>query len=296
MEKFQFYKISGIIKKCWCLQNIGTCFYGEQGLANESKLETISKEEISKLLSLYYGKSDEKSEIVQRVKKAREKAAKRYNKQILKAFTFESNCDISSIEIDGDLSICDSELFSLFEQEDGVEKARLILIDPFACDEEYLDIHLRHELRHSLTSSVRSEDGLNIIKVGNTEYVYFGEKLININNEFYNELVTQQKAIENTKKSYQNGIYILSPKGVSFPNGLTSGYDEFLPEFSKIYCFLPASVLRSQIEEDNTNLYNFIQADDIKQLEDTLQESFPPKLPDDFVDSIINKNRDTYNI
>ena len=262
-------------------------FFKGQSLNDESKLETTSKEEMQKLLCLYYGESDEKIDIIQEVREAREKAAKRYNKQILEAFTFESNFDISSMEIDDDLSMFDSKLFASFEQEDGIEKARLLFFDPYACDEEYLDIHLRHELRHSLTGSVRRENDLDIVKVGNAEYVYLGEELINVNNEFYNELITQQKAIENTKKSYQDGIYILSPKGVSFPKGLTSSYDEYLPEFSKIYRVLQQDAVISQIELNNENLYSFISQDKIKQLEDGL---YNYSISDDILNTILSRN------
>ena len=154
-----------------------------------------------------------------------------------------------------------------------------MFFDPYACDEEYLDIHLRHELRHSLTSSVRREDNLDIVKVGNAEYIYSGEELITVNNEFYNELLTQKKAIENTKASFGRGIYILSPNGISFPNGLTSGYDEYLPEFDKIYSVIPQSAMVSQIERNNKNLYSFISLDEIKKLEDSLQNY--NNIPDD---------------
>ncbi len=263
-------------------------FYEEQSLNDASKLETLSEEERQKLFSLYYGENGEKGNIIQRVKEVREKTAKRYNKQILEAFTFEYNCDISEIEIGNDLSLCDSELFTSFEQENGVEKARLLFFDPYACDEEYLDIHLRHELRHSLTSSVRRENNLDIVKVGNAEYIYLGEKLITVNNEFYNELLTQGKAIENTKRSYQNGIYILSPNGVSFPDGLTSIYDEYLEEFNKIYSVIPQNAVVSQIELNNNNLYNFISSDEIKQLEANLHDC--NNISEDILAAIISRN------
>lgn len=262
-------------------------FYKGQSLNDESKLEASSAEVVQKLLSLYYGEGSEKRNIIQSIKNEREKAAKRYNKQILEAFVFESNCDISDIEIDKDLSICDSELFASFEQENGLEKARLLFFNPYACDEEYLDIHLRHELRHSLTTSVRKEKNLDIVKVGNAEYIYSGEELVAVNNEFYNELLTQAKAIENTKKSFQNGIYILSPDGVSFPNGLTSIYDEFLPQFNKIYSVFPESAIVSQIELNNENLYGFTSLDEIKQMEDNLNEY---NIPEDILDNLLSRN------
>lgn len=264
-------------------------FYNGQSLNDESKLETSAVEETQNLFSLYYGENNKEIDIIQNIKNSREKAAKRYNKQILEAFTFESNCDISSIEIDTDLSLCDSELFATYEQEEGIEKNRLLFFDPYACDEEYLDIHLRHELRHSLTSSVRREKDLDIVKVGNAEYIYSGEELIAVNNEFYNELLTQKKAIEKTKASFEIGIYILSPNGVSFPNGLTSGYDEYLPEFDKIYSVIPQSVMVSQIEENNENLYNFISLDEIKELESGLQEY--NNISDDILNPILSENK-----
>ena len=264
-------------------------FYNGQSLNDESKIETSSAEEIQELYSLYYGESNQKKDIVQIIKNAREKAAKRYNKQILEAFTFESNYDISGIEMDTDLSLSDLQLFASFEQEDGIEKNRLLFFDPYACDEEYLDIHLRHEIRHSLTSSVRRENNLDIVKVGNAEYIYSGEKLITVNNEFYNELLTQKKAIENTKASFGRGIYILSPNGISFPNGLTSGYDEYLSEFDKIYSVIPQSAMVSQIEINNENLYRFISLDEIKKLEDSLQNY--NNIPDDILGPDLSGNK-----
>jgi hypothetical protein len=264
-------------------------FYNGQSLNDESKIETSSAEEIQELYSLYYGESNQKKDIVQIIKNAREKAAKRYNKQILEAFTFESNYDISGIEMDTDLSLSDLQLFASFEQEDGIEKNRLLFFDPYACDEEYLDIHLRHEIRHSLTSSVRRENNLDIVKVGNAEYIYSGEELITVNNEFYNELLTQKKAIENTKASFGRGIYILSPNGISFPNGLTSGYDEYLSEFDKIYSVIPQSAMVSQIERNNENLYRFISLDEIKKLEDSLQNY--NNIPDDILGPDLSGNK-----
>lgn len=182
-------------------------FYTGQSLNDESKIETSSAEEIQELYSLYYGENNQEKDIVQIIKNVREKAAKRYNKQILEAFTFESNCDISTIEIDSDLSLSDLLLFASFEQEDGIEKNRLLYFDPYASDEECLDIHLRHEIRHSLTSSVRREDNLDIVKVGNAEYIYSEEKLITVNNKLYNELLTQKKQLKMQKQVLKE-VYI----------------------------------------------------------------------------------------
>ena len=254
-------------------------FYNEQSLYEECKLEILSEEEKQELYLLYYGEGNIKSDIVRVVKRAREKAAKKYNKQVLEMCTFESNCDISSVEIDKDLSSIDSVLFASFEQEDGIEKRRLLFFDPCACDEESLDVHLRHEIRHSLTSSVKKQEDLNIVKVGNAEYIYCDGKLISVNNEFYNELLTQEKALEKTKESFDKGIYILSPTGSSFPREITSIYDKYLPEFSKISSLLPHSAVVSQIEENNNNLYSFISKDEIKRIEDGLKDY--NNLPDD---------------
>lgn len=77
---------------------------------------------MQKLYSLYYGENGQKIDIAEIVKNAREKAAKSYNKQILQTFTYESNCDISSLEINVDLSSFDSTLSAIFEQENGKEK------------------------------------------------------------------------------------------------------------------------------------------------------------------------------
>lgn len=191
-------------------------FCAGQDINEESELETLTEEERQRALLEYYGIGNEKMDVVEKLRDARKRAAERHNKQILETFTFETNCDISNVEVDMDLSLVYSTLCSSFIQEAGIEKYRLILFDPYTCDEEYLDIHLRHELRHSLTSSVQKENGLDIVKVGNAEYVYEGENLERVNNELYNELVTQQRALDNTKTSFENGIYIFSPQGSIF--------------------------------------------------------------------------------
>ena len=100
-------------------------------------------------------------------------------------------------------------------------------------------------------------------------------------NTLYNELFTQLKALENTKASYQKGVYILSPEGSKIPEGTTSTYDPYLPEFERLYKILPESVLVSQIEEDNTNLYKFISATILRELEEFLQNYIPQDVLDD---------------
>lgn len=260
-------------------------FCAGQDINEESELETLTEEERQRALLEYYGIGNEKMDVVEKLRDARKRAAERHNKQILETFTFETNCDISNVEVDRDLSLVYSTLCSTFIQDDGIEKHRLILFDPYTCDEEYLDIHLRHELRHSLTSSVRKENGLDIVKVGNAEYVYEGENLVVVNNELYNELVTQRRALDNTKTSFENGIYILSPQGATFPNGITSGYDEYLPEFNKVFTQFSPIAIVSQVEATNNNLYKFISQNDIKRLEDGLY-SFNG-IPLDILESIL---------
>ena len=260
-------------------------FCAGQDINEESELETLTEEERQRALLEYYGIGNEKMDVVEKLRDARKRAAERHNKQILETFAFETNCDISNVEVDRDLSLVYSTLCSTFIQDDGIEKHRLILFDPYTCDEEYLDIHLRHELRHSLTSSVQKENGLDIVKVGNAEYVYDGENLVGVNNELYNELVTQQRALDNTKTSFENGIYILSPQGATFPNGITSGYDEYLPEFNKVFTQLSPIAIVSQVETTNNNLYKFISQNHIKRLEDGLY-SFNG-IPLDILESIL---------
>lgn len=264
-------------------------FYKGQSLNDKCKLESLPEEEVQKLYSLYYGENGQKIDIAEIVKNAREKAAKSYNKQILQTFTFESNCDISSLEINVDLSSFDSTLSAIFEQENGKEKNRLLLFDPLICEEEYLDIHLRHEIRHSLTTSIQRKNDLDVVKCGNVEYVYSDGDLISVNNEFYNELVTQKKALENTKTSFEKGIYILSPKDVSFTDEITSAYDEYLTEFDRVYAMIPQDVMRSQIEEDNENLYSFISQDEINKIEDSLKHH--DNIPEDILSSILNRDK-----
>ena len=61
-------------------------FYQGQSLSDESKLESLEKEKLQELLISYYGKNNEKGDIIKNVKSAREKASKIYNKQILVIF------------------------------------------------------------------------------------------------------------------------------------------------------------------------------------------------------------------
>lgn len=266
-------------------------FYNGLGLNNESRLENLSTEEAQELYSFYCEKNNLKIDIVKIVRNAREKALRRYNKEMLGMFTIEANFDLSNIDINTDLSSTNMQAFGVFDHENGIEQNRVIFFDPFACDSEYLDIHLRHEIWHLLTSSIQRKDGLDIVKVGNAEYIYSGEKLIAVNNEFYNELITQKKATENTRISFQNGVYILSSNGISFPFEFTSIYDEYLLNFDKVYSKIPQSVMVSQMEEDNENLYSFISLDRIRKIEDSLKKYV--NIPDDILSKDSSENKMT---
>ena len=91
------------------------------------------------------------------------------------------------------------------------------------------------------------------------------------------------------KTSFEKGIYILSPKDVSFPDGITSAYDEYLPEFDRVYAMIPQDVMRSQIEKDNENLYSFISQDEINKIEDSLKHH--DNIPEDILSSILNRDK-----
>ena len=231
-------------------------FNDPRKIDEESKLESESDDEIKKLLSTYYGESSNRDIDISKIKHAREEASKFFNKQMAEALVFETNCDISNVNFDVDLSMLYGEMFSVYEQEDGVEKHRYIFFNPYASDENTFDIHLRHELRHSLTSSVRKVDGLDVVKVGNAEFVYNKEEIVESSNDLYNELITQKRAVDNTRKSFKKGIYILSPEGCDFPTGYTSGYDVYFDQFDEILDLIPKEVLNSQIELSNDNLYS----------------------------------------
>lgn len=88
---------------------------------------------------------------------------------------------------------------------------------------------------------------------------------------FYNKLITQKKATENTRISFRNGVYI-SSNGLSFPFEFTSTYDECLLNFDKIHSKVPQNVMVSQMVEDNEILYSFISLDRIKNIEDCLKK------------------------
>lgn len=94
-----------------------------------------------------------------------------------------------------------------FIKENSKEKNRLLLFDPFVCEEEYLDIHLRYEIRHSLTTSIQRKNNLDVVKCGNSEYVYSNGNLIAVNNEFYNELMTQRRHLK-IRKQILKKVYI----------------------------------------------------------------------------------------
>ena len=267
-----------------------TFFSFGQGLLDESKFETASIEEKKKMLFSYYGDNEDRKELTQKLIEVRRKYAKEYERQILKLFIIESNCDLDDINLGIDLSIQDYSNFAFFVEDGVSKKDRFLFLNPFSCKDECLDIHLRHELRHSLTSSVRRENGLTIVKTGNTEFIYSGEELIEKKNELYNELITQMSSLDKTRKSYCNGIYILSTEGSSFPKKSSSDYDHMIPEFQKLYGILPKDVLNSQIELNNDNLYKFISSDEIKKIEDGLSDFFTQKIPDDVLDSIKSRS------
>ena len=242
-------------------------FDDPEKIGDKSKLESESDDKIKELLSTYYGENANRDIDISKVKLARESASKFFNKQMAEALVFETNCDISNVNFNMDLSTVYGEMFSDFEQENGIEKHRYIFFNPYASDENTIDIHLRHELRHSLTSSVQKIDGFDIVKVGNAEFVCKKDEIIESNNDFYNELITQKRAVDNTRKSFKKGIYILSPYGAKFPNGYTSAYDVYFNQFNEILDLIPKEVLNSQIELSNKNLYSVFSKEAIKDIE-----------------------------
>ena len=244
-----------------------------QELSKPSKIENDSDNEMVEL-SLSYYQGNIPDNLKEKVQEAREKACKKFYNEIKKAFLIECNCDINELELDHDISIESGTMHATFFQEDGKEKARYIFFSPYSSDEKNYDVLLRHELRHSLTSSIREEGEYIVVKVGNQEFYYCDDELVRNDNELYNELLTQQKALENTKKSFDKGIYILSPSGCVIESEYTSDYDVYLKKSDVFFRMLPDCILMSQIECTNDNLYAFMTREDIKNIEEKLEECY----------------------
>lgn len=267
-------------------------FYCNQELAQESKVESMTDEELQELINSSDNQFTKDIDVRKIVKTAREeannKAINDYNKLVI----FAGNTDLSEEDIDLDLSKLDGRMISVFKNDDGKETGRFIAFDPYASPEENYDVHLRHELRHSLTSSVSKDlNGIAIVKIGNNLYYYLEDNLIGSENTDFNEYFTQKRALENTKKAYEKGVYILTPPGVKSPTPITSGYDEYLPEFDKIYACLSENAKRSQIELTNANLYKEISVISIKDLEDRI--SHEEKLDEETLRKLIGNNNQT---
>ena len=52
---------------------------------------------------------------------------------------------------------------------------------------------------------------------------------------------------------------------------------------------IPQDVMRSQIEEDNENLYSFISQDEINKIEDSLKHH--DNIPGDILSSILSRDK-----
>lgn len=246
-------------------------FFYNQDLEQESRVETMSDEELQEFINSEDNLFTSDIDVKKIVKEAREQANKKAIREYNKLVIFSTNMNLSEECLDIDLSKLDGQMISIFNQDNGVEKGRFIAFDPYASPEENYDVHLRHELRHSLTTSVSTnKDGIVIVKVGNDLFYYLDDNLIGEENNSFNEYFTQKRALENTKTSYEKGIYIITPDYVKSPTPITSGYDEYLPEFNKIYACLSQSARRSQIEPTNENLYKELAPISIKDLENKI--------------------------
>lgn len=271
-------------------------FYYNQDLEQPSKAELMSADEINELVTLPSNNFSKDIDVRKIVKEARENANKKAINEYNKLVVFNTNMDLAKETPNIDLSKLDGEMISIFEQEEGIEKGRYIVFDPYASPEENYDVHLRHELRHSLTTSMSTnQDGIVIIKVGNNLFFYLDNQLIGSENTDFNEYFTQKKALENTKEAYKHGIYVLTPPNTQAPTPITSCYDEYLPEFDKIYFCLSSKARHSVIELTNENLYNEIPPISIKDLEskishgEILDETILKELIKNKSEDIINK-------
>ncbi|MDE5630085.1 MAG: hypothetical protein K2I70_00645, partial [Bacilli bacterium] len=243
-------------------------FYYNQSLNQESKIEKASDEYLKNFINSPDNQFTEDVDVRKIIKEAREQAneeaIKKYNSLVI----FDGNVDFSKEHVCLDLSQLEGQMMSIFINEGDLEEGRFIVFDPYASPDANYDVHLRHELRHSLTSSISiNKDGIVIVKVGNNLFYYLEDNLIGSENTDFNEYFTQKKALENTRVAYQKGIYVLTSPGTKQPLSPTSSYDEYLPEFDKIYNLLSKEARKSQIELTNENLYREISAISIKDLE-----------------------------
>lgn len=270
-------------------------FYCNQELAQESKVESMTDEELQELINSSDNQFTQDIDVRKIIKLAREEANKKaimdYNKLVI----FNGNINLSEENIDLDLSKLDGSMISIFSHDDGKETGRFIVFDPYASPDENYDVHLRHELRHSLTSSIsKDSNGIVIAKIGNNLFYYLDDNLIGCENANFNEYFTQKRALENTKKAYENGIYILTTPGVKSPTPITSSYDEYIPKFNKVYERLSKKAKRSQIELTNDNLYKEISAISIKELEDRISRK--EELDEETLRQLICNNNQTNSL
>ncbi|MCX4364319.1 MAG: hypothetical protein OSJ70_00910 [Bacilli bacterium] len=271
-------------------------FYYNQDLEQPSKVELMSDDEINELVTSPSNNFSKDIDVRKIVKEARENANKKAIIEYNRLVVFNTNMDLAKETPNIDLSKLDGEMISIFEQEDGIEKGRYIVFDPYASPEENYDVHLRHELRHSLTTSMSiNQDGIVIVKVGNNLFFYLNNQLIGSENTDFNEYFTQKKALANTKEAYKHGIYVLTPPNTQAPTPVTSGYDVYLPEFDKIYSCLSSKARQSVIEPTNEKLYSEIPPISIKDLEskishgEILDENILKELIETKCEDIINK-------
>ncbi|MDE6285040.1 MAG: hypothetical protein K2M17_04775 [Bacilli bacterium] len=220
------------------------------------------KKAIAKVQGIF-GYQEELSKKLDALKSKYPEQGKEYYKEISKLCMVNGNYKGNASV---DLLSTTNEHFVETVTENGEIKDIIIFFCPFFY--YHLDLHLRHEIRHALTTtSRRITDDIEEIKVGNRIQVFQNGTLISEILNDYNEYVTQYEAIKETKESYERGIYILSPEGEEFSRGATTSYDEYLPYFEILYKGLPASAKRSQIEDSNDSLYRVVSENTLIQYE-----------------------------
>lgn len=146
-----------------------------------------------------------------------------------------------------------------------------IFLCPF--DGNTPDVSLRHEIRHALTSSAKiTNNGIEEVKIGNDISQYNDSTLVDRKYTDFNEVYTQKEAIDETIYSWNHGQYLINKPGDKLKLGNMSSYDYWIPRFQVIYDALPSSVKRSQIEDDNNSLYEFIPESVLSTVEELITD------------------------
>lgn len=239
-----------------------------QSIFSKSKIENMSDQGIEHFLANGNHQFPKEINVKEVIREARENACSKIRKELNQLVVIDGNVNKDKLDLDTELFETGTS-FALIDYE---EKQRYIFFSIYAFDPQDYDVHLRHELRHSLTSVIpKSSEDITVVKVGNYLCYYFQGNLIRKENLDFNEFQTQYWALKTTISAYQQGIYILTPQNTLEPSKITSIYDEYIPEFSKVYERLSDCCKKSQIESTNENLYREISPENIKKLEKMLR-------------------------